>query len=84
MAENGLDLRTWLTVIGVFALFFGFPAATIALDLRKKRPEEEARESTTATSRPAGRIAHAHLEPNPSLTAPDKPARHADLEAGPR
>jgi hypothetical protein len=40
MAENGLDLRTWLTVIGVFALFFGFPAATIAFDLRKARRKQ--------------------------------------------
>jgi hypothetical protein len=45
MTENGLDLRMWLSVIGVFVLFFGFPAATIAFDLRKKR-RREAREST--------------------------------------
>lgn len=37
MDGNGLDLRTWLTVLGVFLMFFGFPAATIAWDLRKKR-----------------------------------------------
>ena len=44
MDGNGLDLRTWLTVLGVFLMFFGFPAATIAWDLRKKRrtPQLEA------------------------------------------
>ena len=43
MAENGLDLRTWLTVIGIFVMFFGFPVATIALDLRKQhRKQSEA------------------------------------------
>jgi len=41
MAESGLDLRTWLAVIGVFALFFGFPAVSIALDVRKKRRQED-------------------------------------------
>jgi len=39
MAENGIDLRTWLAVIGVFVLFFGLPAASIAFDMRKKRRE---------------------------------------------
>jgi hypothetical protein len=52
MAENGLDLRTWLTVIGVFVLFFGFPAATIAFDVRKKR-RQEARESAATDLIPA-------------------------------
>lgn len=40
MAENGLDLRTRLIVVGVFVMFFGFPAASIAYDLRKKRREQ--------------------------------------------
>jgi hypothetical protein len=47
MAEGGFDLRTWVAVIGVFVLFFGVPAATIALDMRKKR-RQEAREHTVA------------------------------------
>jgi hypothetical protein len=52
MAENGLDLRTWLTVIGVFALFFGFPAAAVAFDLRKKR-RHEAQQCTATDPLPA-------------------------------
>ena len=40
MAENGLDVRTWLTVVGIFVMFFGFPVATIALDLRKQRRKQ--------------------------------------------
>jgi hypothetical protein len=43
MAENGLDLRTWLTVVGVFVMFLGFPAASIAYDVRKKRRERDQR-----------------------------------------
>jgi hypothetical protein len=34
---NGLDLRTWLTVLGVFVMFFGLPAASLAYDHRKKQ-----------------------------------------------
>lgn len=52
MAENGLDLRTWLTVIGVFALFFGFPAAVVAFDMRKQR-RHEARARTATDPLPA-------------------------------
>ncbi|HET6910084.1 MAG TPA: hypothetical protein VFH54_12145 [Mycobacteriales bacterium] len=33
---NGLDLRTWLTVVGLFVLFFGLPAASLAHDRRKR------------------------------------------------
>jgi len=48
MAENGLDLRTLLTVIGVLMMFIGLPAATIAFDVWKKRREEEAHETTSS------------------------------------
>ena len=48
MAENGLDVRTLLTVVGIFVMFFGFPVATIALDLRKqhrKQPDAPAEDA---------------------------------------
>ena len=35
MAESGLDLATWLTIVGVFVLFFGLPLATLEYDRRK-------------------------------------------------
>jgi|tagenome__1003787_1003787.scaffolds.fasta_scaffold19667512_1 hypothetical protein len=66
MAENGLDLRTWLTVIGVFALFFGFPAATIAFDARKKR-RQEARASTATDPLPAPAPAGPTVTTRPSV-----------------
>jgi hypothetical protein len=53
MAENGLDLRTWLTVVGVFVMFFGVPAASIAFDLRKKRREQA--DATVASDPGIGR-----------------------------
>ena len=52
MAENGLDLRTWLTVIGVFALFFGYPAAAVAFDLRKARRSQADRARTATMPTP--------------------------------
>lgn len=36
MDGNGLDLRTWLTIVGLFVLFFGLPAASLAHDRRKR------------------------------------------------
>lgn len=36
MDGNGLDLRTWLTVVGLFALFFGLPAVSLVRDQRKR------------------------------------------------
>lgn len=59
MAENGLDLRTWLAVIGVLALFFGFPAASIAFDLRKQR-----RKHGTATDSPRPPARQREAEPD--------------------
>lgn len=37
MAEDGIDLRTWLTILGVFVGFFLLPAVTLEYDRRKKR-----------------------------------------------
>jgi len=55
MAEGGLDLRTWLAVVGVFVLFFGVPAASIAFDVRKKRREQENETGTEVRRPPAPR-----------------------------
>jgi hypothetical protein len=62
MAENGLDLHTWLTVIGVFALFFGFPAGMIAFDLRKTRKQED---RARATSDPLHATVVVHQDKRP-------------------
>lgn len=53
MAENGLDARTLLTVVGIFVMFFGLPVATIALDLRKqhrKQPDAPVEDATRSGS----------------------------------
>lgn len=36
MAEEGLDVRTWLTILGVLVGFFVLPALTLEYDRRKK------------------------------------------------
>ena len=36
MADNGIDAATWLTILGVFVLFFGLPLGVLELDRRKK------------------------------------------------
>jgi hypothetical protein len=46
MAEGGLDVRTWLTILGVFVVFFVLPAFALEYDRRKKprrarRPNED-------------------------------------------
>ena len=48
MAEGGLDLRTWLTLLGVLTVFFGIPAITVAVDVRKKRRALQATERAGA------------------------------------
>lgn len=82
MAENGLDLRTWLTVIGVLALFFGFPAATIAFDLRKARRKQADSvdssdlASVTARQTPAVARSRARRGPDPRAATRDVEAHH--------
>ena len=39
MADEGLDLRTWLTIVGVFVTFFALPALMLKQERRKKRRE---------------------------------------------
>lgn len=34
--HEGLDLRTWLTIVGVFVVFFGLPALALLHDRRKE------------------------------------------------
>lgn len=34
--DEGLDLRTWLTLIGVFVAFFALPFAVLERDRRKR------------------------------------------------
>ena len=43
MAEGGLDATTWITILGVFVLFFGVPGAMLEYDRRKKLREENQR-----------------------------------------
>lgn len=45
MAEEGLDVRTWLTILGVFVVFFVLPAFALEYDRRRKpRPDRRDRE----------------------------------------
>ena len=50
MSESGLDVTTWLTIGGVFVLFFGLPGAMLEYDRRKKL-----RDGKTSDREPAER-----------------------------
>jgi len=34
--DEGLDLKTWLTLIGVFVVFFALPLFVLEMDRRKR------------------------------------------------
>jgi hypothetical protein len=38
---EGLDVKTWLTIIGVLVLFFVLPACTLEYDRRKRLRDEK-------------------------------------------
>lgn len=48
MEDSGIDLRTWLVVLGVMVAFFGLPGAVLESD-RRKRLAAKAREISTRT-----------------------------------
>jgi hypothetical protein len=37
VAESGLDARTWLTLLGIFVLFFLVPGGVLEWDRRKRQ-----------------------------------------------
>jgi len=47
MPDSGLDATTWLTIIGIFLLFFGLPGFMLEYDRRKKlRSPDDTTKST--------------------------------------
>lgn len=82
MVENGLDLRTWLTIVGIFVLFFGLPAATIAFDLRKQRRSNE-QASATDHPRPPAPPQTRMLTHGSGRTAGDASPANADVRMEP-
>ena len=49
MAEEGLDVRTWLTILGVLVVFFVLPALTLEYDRRKKLRRTHRQEDSEPT-----------------------------------
>jgi len=38
--NEGLDLRVWLTLLGVFVVFFALPFAILEMDRRRRDPDD--------------------------------------------
>ena len=41
MADDGLDIKTWLTLLSIFVLFFALPMGMLEYDRRKKQRENK-------------------------------------------